>query len=995
MSYSRLEKFIYAICSMDVTDLPVPLSRIEKLWNCLITGETPDFEPLSRNEKYLMAMLDRYDISNLPAPMSRGEKLLYKIAVGETDLSDVPGYLSRYEELLKYLIENGGISGGDFEYVLYTFNQSLYTLYTTAEKPVKSAILKGQTLVNLVPKQIIDYTATSDWDGFKALGQNSATQELWRVLQDLKPNTKYFISCYVETFNVGENQGYLLNNSAYSTVFAESLEVKATGLHKWVLTSKSEFTEQVSIALRCQNKNARGVIKIRDIMIVEYQQGMENWDIPYFEGMQSVKMPVLTTTNCLNLFTKDNTVDDGGKDVFGDFVEAKKNDKFSFNDKYGNGSWTSLVIYNVNKERIYYKYGDSSSIPKTIVLPDDDRIAYVRPRVANIQMDTIMFNRGEVIPYEEYKANKTNILSTPSDLELRGIDDVQDTLDLLTGEVIERISEVVLDGSENWVKPSNQPTNTVRFLLPDFPNNRNTKIKSNFKVKKNAMNDEIGIWCDVNTVLNLDTSVDTVDSLKVFLSKNPIKLQYSLATESIKTVDLTTVDQDNQPTQLGTFENITHVSLESAGLIPEVEMEVATNLLEDTVFTLTNAFNTLYPTAAKPVVDGTLYGQTKYRDISTNKIYDSYSDAKNIWSTNNYKLWCDKDAETTNQLNGTIDNGTDIVTLDFLTVNHSAYKLIGNCTYKKIVLYNSNKQYISGQRTTTSTEDLIYSVPSNARYVRFSFFSGNDNKGSCSIVDENDNPIDFREELELVSCQAPGITITNEDGTKSTTLSTPSDLELRKVGKVRDELNVMTGEVVEHVDEIILNGNEYWDTVNNTFRTSIIRDKVIKLETQADRDKIVISCDRYPSRTYNDPWLNNSGNSISLTIDGIIVIKDANFTTVEEWKQYLSQNTLTIKFVLATPTTKTVDLSVVNQDGNEAKLRTFDDTTHVLLNSEGVPMSKASLTVRTKIPSASSTSLLMDDISNEQQQLNTTVNEQSNNVDATMIATTEIYEETL
>ncbi len=63
----------------------------------------------------------------------------------------------------------------------------------------KSAILSGQTLVNLVPKKIIDYTATSDWDGFKALGQNSATQESWRVLQDLKPNTKYFISCYVET----------------------------------------------------------------------------------------------------------------------------------------------------------------------------------------------------------------------------------------------------------------------------------------------------------------------------------------------------------------------------------------------------------------------------------------------------------------------------------------------------------------------------------------------------------------------------------------------------------------------------------------------------------------------------------------------------------------------------------------------------------------------------------------------------------------------------
>ena len=45
MSDSRLEKFIYAICSMDVNDLPVPLSRIEKLWNCLFTEEAPDFEP--------------------------------------------------------------------------------------------------------------------------------------------------------------------------------------------------------------------------------------------------------------------------------------------------------------------------------------------------------------------------------------------------------------------------------------------------------------------------------------------------------------------------------------------------------------------------------------------------------------------------------------------------------------------------------------------------------------------------------------------------------------------------------------------------------------------------------------------------------------------------------------------------------------------------------------------------------------------------------------
>ena len=127
--------------------------------------------------------------------------------------------------------------------------------------------------------------------------------------------------------------------------------------------------------------------------------------------------------------------------------------------------------------------------------------------------------------------------------------------------------------------------------------------------------------------------------------------------------------------------------------------------------------------------------------------------------------------------------------------------------------------------------------------------------------------------------------------------------------------------------------------------------------------------------------------------NNLLVVKK-NIATIELFKQWLSQNPITVQYQLETETTKSIDISTVDQDGNETKLRTFDDTTHVLLNSEGL-VPTASLTVRTKIPSASSTSLLMDELSTEQQQLESTVNEQSNNVDATMIATTEIYEETL
>ena len=147
MSKSRLEKFLYALYSLDSSDLPNPLSRIEELYKCLVTGEEPPtFKPLSRVEKYLMAILGVYDVDSLPNPLSRVEVLLYKLAIGDDNLDDVKTFLSEHEELLAEIIRNGGAGGNiDIEYVLYTLSTGFNTLYNTAEKPVKSAILKGST----------------------------------------------------------------------------------------------------------------------------------------------------------------------------------------------------------------------------------------------------------------------------------------------------------------------------------------------------------------------------------------------------------------------------------------------------------------------------------------------------------------------------------------------------------------------------------------------------------------------------------------------------------------------------------------------------------------------------------------------------------------------------------------------------------------------------------------------------------------------------------
>ena len=172
------------------------------------------------------------------------------------------------------------------------------TALDTLEGRAKSATLKGQTLVNLVPKKIIDHIASSDWDGYCCLVQNSKQSfDQWRTLQDLKPNTKYYISCYVETFEDANNKDYCLNNPSVESIFEDSMIINGVGRYQWLSTTKSELTDEIFIVLRSQNAHARGAIKIRDIMIIEYQEGMKNWDIPYFEGIQSVKMPALTTSN--------------------------------------------------------------------------------------------------------------------------------------------------------------------------------------------------------------------------------------------------------------------------------------------------------------------------------------------------------------------------------------------------------------------------------------------------------------------------------------------------------------------------------------------------------------------------------------------------------------------------------------------------------------------------------------------------------------------------
>ena len=602
MSKSRLEKFLYALYSLDSSDLPNPLSRIEELYKCLVTGEeAPTFEPISRVEKYLMAILGAYDVNELPNPISRVEVLLYKLATGDDNLDDVEIFLSEHEELLAEIIRNGGVGGNiDIEYVLHTLSTGYNTLYNTAEKPVKSAILKGNTLVNLVDFKTNTFRTTGTIvarQGNKITFTTSTTGKfnLGCKLPTLKPNTKYLLKIKAES-SLSANVSFNLLNATSNNFIIPNTTISDT---TYFFIADNVVDD---IRLSFYRGGSVGDDTVAgEAVICEYQEGMENWGIPYFDGMQSVKMPVLTTTG-KNLFHMSEIImSDFEKDkyqsgYYGKEIQLQPNTTYTIkpyliSEITNTNVWTVFNIFNkgVRAEVVNDNYTGSGADKnswntQTFTTDETGVIGYSiychkdkeESWFSNLPIEVQLEESSVATTYEPFKSN---ILTVNEEVELRGIGEVKDELDLLTGELTQRIGEVVLDGSEKWVLASTKD-NTYVFNLP-ITHSKLEKVKKNglimcdkLKVAKGVDEEIINLTSTIYIAL-LKSKVSTVEELKAYLSQNPITFIHELVEESIKTVDLSTVNQDGNNTELSTFDDLTHVTLSSEGLIPEAELEVA------------------------------------------------------------------------------------------------------------------------------------------------------------------------------------------------------------------------------------------------------------------------------------------------------------------------------------------------------------------------------------------------------------------------------------
>lgn len=273
-------------------------------------------------------------------------------------------------------------------------------------------------------------------------------------------------------------------------------------------------------------------------------------NIPYFEGMQSVKMPVLTTTG-KNLF--DGKIENGEIDSYGNngeyakdrhrsvnYISVKPNTQYIFSTNIGETA-CNWIWYDKDKKFIQRLYSITTTSPSNAYY-----LRYLSgiPETTDITTLKVQIEEGSTeTPYEPYKSN---ILSTPEDLELRGIGNVKDTLNLMTGELTQRIGEIVLDGSENW-KTDINGAGVKRYFLEGVGSDLSDNISNSSSLLCDKFKASSNIWTETNDstqiiksngIYFIDSSVDSLDAFVNKLKTTNIKVQYSLIEKPVKTVDL-------------------------------------------------------------------------------------------------------------------------------------------------------------------------------------------------------------------------------------------------------------------------------------------------------------------------------------------------------------------------------------------------------------------------------------------------------------------------
>lgn len=544
----------------------------------------------------------------------------------------------------------------------YEFEDGQYvTINDTKESGALGVELKGQTLVNVLGDNVISKSSNStfvkngDTITFENTVETAWSQVNLDFIHQLKPLTKYLVKW---DSIVWSNENF---NPSSSFITLREMNTN-TGCSSWtngknyMIGTTPEDVSKMSLRIHATVSDSLiNTVTVKGLKVLEYQEGMENWDIPYFEGMASCKMPILSTVG-KNLFNYKNynlKVNEGQNPQ--EIIVDEQGLSFNVDTASWKSLWYDLYLesgekytlsYNTNLLRCFIfkskvnTYVSSELVADTTVTnATEDKIqkvtktftapstGFIRVRLVSEQkvgnhiLQNFQIEKSSSVT--TYEPHKSSILSTPSDLELCGIGDVCDTLDLSSGELSQRIGEVVLDGTETDISMRAETLeNTLLFRrhLSDAEISSTTIYSDKFDGTPISWNEIITsdkefirLYTNDNNalyirILKSKLETEDVDGFRNWLTKNPLTIKYQRSNVVNKAVDLKVVDQNGNviPT-LKSWNTTTHIYSE----IPE-----------NTLYPILSHSNPSYPVILKP--------STKYSIVANSYSNDHTNSAINF-----------------------------------------------------------------------------------------------------------------------------------------------------------------------------------------------------------------------------------------------------------------------------------------------------------------------------------------------------------------------------
>lgn len=486
----------------------------------------------------------------------------------------------------------------------------------------KSAILKGQTVSNLwkelsnviiVQEQQEGTTIQYDYSEqyakvtFGEKQVNAATTVGMNTTQQLQGNKTYYINTFV--LDGSETTDTFLIRDGFNNVNLHTTVIKEYPTGQILSFTTEAPTSRLLFYYFAYTRKYGGVnygkpyYMPKRFIVSDKLEDVVNQD--FFEGMQSVKMPVLTTTG-KNLFDGNfyfrqkydnnikNIIDADNRTSVSTVINVKPNTNYyikPFNKTNTKLRLKGVMFYDENgyylSETLAYGFDGMFTTPSncgfiTFEVQTNDWSEYT---VDELKSQNYQIEQGEQsTTYEPYKSN---ILTVNEPIELRGIGQgsnrVEDELDCLTGEVTERIGEYQITGEENWdFLPS---VRRLQIQNPKFIPNIKCGAFACDKLQAKQMNDDslhgtngtyyIGYTSDNWLRIILDENLTSLEQGKEWLKANKPIIQYQLKTESIKTVDL--IPSGTHPSTTPYCWKDGHIQLSSSGLLPSLEYSVVTS----------------------------------------------------------------------------------------------------------------------------------------------------------------------------------------------------------------------------------------------------------------------------------------------------------------------------------------------------------------------------------------------------------------------------------